>query len=64
MEPVIYLNGIFWFCYVGWSVAELHRLAGSFRRWRGIKLALAWSVIFLLWPLALPLFVDYLKRID
>lgn len=57
-----FFSCLFWFCFIGWSVAELHRQTGSFKRYRGIKLVLAWSAIFLLWPLALPLFVDSLKH--
>lgn len=57
-----FVPGLFWFCYVGWSAAELHRLMGCFIRYRGIKLVIAWSAVFLLWPFTLPLLVDSLKR--
>lgn len=50
------------FCYglVGWCTAELHRHSGSYSRYSGARHWISWAVMLLCWPVALPLYVDYI----
>lgn len=52
--------GLFWYCFVGWCTAELHRHTGFYSRYSGAWYWISWAVIFLCWPVALPLYVDYI----
>ncbi len=51
---------LFWYCFVGWCTAELHRRSGFYSRYSGAGYWISWSVMFLCWPVALPLYVDYI----
>ncbi len=52
---------LFWYSCVGWCTAELHRHSGFYSRYSGAKYWISWAVMFLCWPVALPLYVDYVK---
>ena len=51
---------LFWYCFVGWCTAELRRRSGFYSRYSGAGYWISWSVMFLCWPVALPLYVDYI----
>ncbi|EQR22206.1 TPA: hypothetical protein KEW02_003221 [Escherichia coli] len=51
---------LFWYCFVGWCTAELHRRSGFYSRYSGAGYWISWSVMFLCWPVVLPLYVDYI----
>ena len=59
---------LFWYGFVGWCTAELHRRSGFYSRYTGASHWISWAVMFLCWPVALPLYVDYIggagKRSD
>ncbi|EMK0351694.1 hypothetical protein V8J08_003967 [Citrobacter amalonaticus] len=55
---------LFWYGLVGWCTAELHRRSGFYSRYSGARYWISWAVMFLCWPVALPLYVDYLGRAD
>ena len=44
---------LFWYCFVGWCTAELHRRSGFYSRYSGAGYWISWSV-------ALPVYVDYI----
>ena len=52
---------LFWYCLVGWGNAELHRHSGFCSRYSGAKYWISWAVMLLCWPVALPLYVDYVR---
>ncbi|HAT2167700.1 TPA: hypothetical protein I8149_001836 [Citrobacter freundii] len=54
------LCALFWYGFVGWCTADLHRYSGFSSRYKGAKYWISWAVMFLCWPVALPLYVDYL----
>ncbi|MBA7978709.1 hypothetical protein HV134_21060 [Citrobacter freundii] len=49
---------LFWYGFVGWCTAELHRHSGFCSRYCGAKYWISWVVTALCWPVALPLYVD------
>ncbi|HBD0491857.1 hypothetical protein [Klebsiella pneumoniae] len=51
---------LFWYGLVGWCTAELHRRSGFYSRYSGAGHWISWAVMFLCWPVALPLYVDYI----
>ncbi|WJV52387.1 hypothetical protein PCO85_14215 [Prodigiosinella aquatilis] len=51
---------LFWYGFVGWCTAELHRRSGFYSRYTGASHWISWAVMFLCWPVALPLYVDYI----
>ncbi|STD22480.1 Uncharacterised protein [Enterobacter asburiae] len=51
---------LFWYGLVGWCTAELHRRSGFYSRYSGAGYWISWAVMFLCWPVALPLYVDYI----
>lgn len=57
-ESVVY--HLFWYGLVGWCTAELHRHLGFYSRYSGCGRWICWAVMFLCWPLCLPLYVDYI----
>ncbi|HFK4062728.1 TPA: hypothetical protein ACG1UU_000080 [Kluyvera ascorbata] len=52
---------LFWYAYVGWCTSELHRHSGFGSRYSGAKYWVSWVVMFLCWPVALPLYVASVK---
>lgn len=38
---------LFWYGYVGWCTAELHRHSGFYSRYSGAKYWISWAVMFL-----------------
>ena len=51
---------LFWYGLVGGCTAELHRRSGFYSRYSGVGYWISWAVMFLCWPVALPLYVDYI----
>ncbi|EAM8615970.1 hypothetical protein BHS62_25690 [Salmonella enterica] len=51
---------LFWYCFVGWCTAEIHRRTGFHSHYSGAKYWISWAVMFLCWPVTLPLFVNYI----
>lgn len=51
---------VFWYGLVGGGTAELHRHSGFYSRYSGTWHWVSWAVMFLCWPVALPLYVDYI----
>lgn len=51
---------LFWYGLVGWCTAELHRRSGFYSRYSGTGHWISWAVMFLCWPVALPLYVGYI----
>lgn len=49
-----------WYGFVGWCTAELHRHSGFYSRYNGTGYWISWAVMFLCWPVALPLYVGYI----
>ncbi|HAY5605224.1 TPA: hypothetical protein R6W42_001905 [Citrobacter freundii] len=52
---------LFWYFLVGWCNAELHRHSGFCSRYSGAKYWISWAIMLLCWPVALPLYVDYVR---
>lgn len=52
---------LFWYSLVGWCTADLHRYTGFCSRYSGAKYWISWAVMFMFWPVALPLYVDYIR---
>ncbi|EAP0954397.1 MULTISPECIES: hypothetical protein [Enterobacteriaceae] len=50
-----------WYSLVGWCTADLHRYSGFYSRYNGAKYWISWAVMFACWPVALPLYVDYVR---
>lgn len=54
------LSSLALYFVAGWCTAELHRYSGFFSRYRRIEYCISWIVMFLCWPLLLPLYVSYI----
>lgn len=58
MAAEFYIAVLIMYSIVGWCTIQLHSHMGYFLRFSGISLLIVRTLIFALWPVSLPIFVE------